>query len=108
MVEGFAVTFIGILQLLGIVSAFMLGRQTERPKDKWPKGSLVQGGWKAWRLPLIIIVAIAAGATIFLPILAEVGIGNLLGFGFGGGQGRGRGGSRYSGGSRYGGGGVVY
>lgn len=110
MVGGFAITFIGILQLLGIVAAFMLGRQTERPKAKWPTGSLVRGGWQAWRVPMIIIVAVAAGATVFLPILAEVGIGNLLGFG-GGGRGRGgvgrgrggvgRGGGGFGGGSRY-------
>lgn len=109
MVQGFAITFVGILQVLAIGAAFMLGRQTERPKDKWPKGSMLQGGWQAWRLPLIILVAAAAGITIFMPILAEVGLGNLLpSFSFSGpswGSGRmgGRMGGRYpgSGGGRY-------
>lgn len=98
MVEGFAITFVGVLQLVGLVAAFQLGRQLERPKSKWPQGSLMQGGWEAWRLPLLILVGVAAGITIFLPILAEVGLGGLLpsfdGVGGGGGQRGGRGGSR--------------
>lgn len=105
MVQGLAITFVGILQLLAIVGAFMLGRQTERPQNKWPTGSLLQGGWKAWRLPLIIIVAVAAGATIFLPILAEGGLGALgIGGLFGGGMHHGGRHGRYGGGG-YGGGG---
>lgn len=105
MVEGFAITFVGVLQMLGLVAAFMLGRQTERPRNKWPKGSLMQGGWEAWRIPLIIMASVAIAVTVFLPIVSEMGLGNLFGgFGFGGMYGASRG-RRYGGASGgYGGG----
>lgn len=113
-----SITFVGVLQLLGMWAAFMLGRHTERPKDKWPPGSLLQGGWKAWHVPLIIIAAVAALATLFLPILGGMGMGGLFGGLFGGmgmgmrrpgmGYGGGMGGAGYGQRMGYGGGGMGY
>jgi len=111
---GLSITFVGILQLLAIVAAFMLGRQTERPEKSWPKGSLLQGGWKAWRIPLFIIVGVAAAATVFLPILAQGGLSAVFGGLFGGGYRRpgarpfGGGGGMFGGGGGYASGGPGY
>lgn len=88
MVE-LAITFVGILQVLGIAAAFMLGRLLERPKERWPKGSLLQGGWAAWRIPLIVVAAVAGGVTVFLPIVTSaLGESDFFGGGRGGGYGR--------------------
>ncbi len=88
--QGFAITFVGVLQVAGIIAAFQLGRQQERPEKKWPQGSMLDGGWKAWRTPMIIIVAVAAAVTVFLPILAGPGgLSRLFsGLGFSGAYGR--------------------
>lgn len=64
-----AITFTGVLSLVAIVSAFQLGRQQERPRNKWPPGGLFDGGWAAWRIPFISIVAVAAAAIIVLPLM---------------------------------------
>lgn len=93
--ESLAITFVGLIQILAIWAAFQLGRQQERPESKWPTGSMLAGGWKAWRLPYIIIVATAAFTTIFIPILAGGTLGNMFGGLFEGGGGYSRGG-RYS------------
>lgn len=122
--EGLTVTFVGIIQVVALYAAYQLGRQSEVPESKWPKGSFMSGGWKARRIPYFILVGTAAFMTLFLPILANGGLGNIfggLGMGsfFGGGRGFGRrgagmggyrrgasyGGSSYGMGGRYGGGG---
>jgi hypothetical protein len=78
-----SITFVGLLQLLSLAAAYWLGRMTERPKSKWPKGSMFKGGWQAWQVPLIIMVAATAGLTMFLPVLAGslrgLGLGRMLG-----------------------------
>ena len=101
-----AITFVGVLQVAGLAAAFQLGRQQERDEKKWPKGSMLDGGWKAWRVPLIILVAVAAAITVFLPVMG--GRGGLLGGLFSGGRGGyargGYSGGGYSGGGYAGGG----
>lgn len=79
--QGLAITFVGVLQLLGMWAAYMLGRHTELPKDKWPKGGLMKGGWQAWHIPLMVIVGAAAAITLFLPIFGGMGLGMGLGLG---------------------------
>lgn len=68
-----AVTFAGMIQVLGMLAAFYLGRQVERPKDKWPQGSLLQGGWAAWRVPIYVIIGLAFAITVFLPTIIQGG-----------------------------------
>lgn len=87
-----SITFMGLLHLLAIAAAFQLGRQQERPKARWPKGNLLGGGWQAWRLVYIIVVALSAALTILLPILRNTELGRMFGFGRGSGYGGGYGG----------------
>ncbi len=64
-----AISFVGLLQVAAVAAAFQLGRMFATPKNKWEKGSLLQGGWAAWKVPLIVIVAVTTFMTVFLPLL---------------------------------------
>lgn len=107
--EGLAVTFVGIIQVAALYAAYQLGRQSEVPESKWPKGSLLGGGWKARRIPYMILVGTAVFMTLFLPILAGGGLGNIFsglslgGIGGGGGRRYARGGGYARGGYARGG-----
>lgn len=86
-----SISFVGLLQVAAVAAAFQLGRMFATPKAKWEKGSLLQGGWAAWKVPLIVIVAVTTFMTIFLPLLTGPrgllsGLGGRGGgfFGFGG------------------------
>lgn len=73
--QGLSITFVGALQVIAIIAAYQLGRQTATPEKNWPKGGIMQFGWKAWRIPLFVIVGVAAMVTIFLPMLTGDGSG---------------------------------
>lgn len=73
--QGLSITFVGALQVIAIVAAYQLGRQTATDPKKWPKGGLMQFGWKAWRIPLFVIVGVAVILTVFMPMLTGDGSG---------------------------------
>lgn len=74
-----------IIQLLALFAAFQLGKTFERPQNKWPKGGLMQGGWKAMRPYLFGTVAVAALLNAFPLVTGGGGLGALGGGGYGGG-----------------------
>lgn len=78
MQQGLAITFVGLLQIMAMISAFFLGKQTERPEKQWPTGSLLKGGWKAWRIPLMVIIGVALLFTVVLPLLNGLNIGRVF------------------------------
>lgn len=90
--QGLSITFVGALQVIAIVAAYQLGRQTATPEKNWPKGGILKFGWKAWRIPLFVIVGVATAVTIFLPMLTGDGSGTgfLSGLFSGGGGGGGQ------------------
>lgn len=95
------VGFAGLLSVVALLAAYQLGRMAERPKDKWQKGGLAKFGWDAWRIPLIVLVALAVLINVLWPLLKTAGFGNMFS---GMGMGMGMGGGRYAGGGAYGGG----
>lgn len=89
--SGLAISFIAFVQIIGMFSAYQLGRQTATPKAQWPKGGIMEGGWQAWRLPYFIILGLALALTVVLPILRSSGLfsgwGGMYGRGGMGGMG---------------------
>ena len=77
-----SITFVGLIQLLGLLAAYQLGRQTATPEKEWPRGTLLEFGWQAWRMPLWVIVGMAAAITLFLPVFSG-GLGMFGGMGGG-------------------------
>jgi uncharacterized membrane protein YgcG len=100
---GVLAILIGVLHVFALFSAYQIGRQTELPVEKWPKGSMLKGGWKAWRIPYMVIVGLAAAIAMFVPIFRAMGRS-----GFSLGIGRGGGGGGFGGGGFGGGGGGGY
>ncbi len=54
-----------LIMVAALFSAFKLGQQQERPKAKWPGGTLMQGGWEKWRPVQMGIVAVAIAMQLF-------------------------------------------
>lgn len=97
--QGLAISFVALIQLLALVSAYQLGRQTATPVAKWPTGGILQFGWQAWRLPYWVIVGLAVALTVVLPLLKAAGL--FTGFGSQYSSSGGGGGGMYGGGSMY-------
>lgn len=100
------VTFSSLLIVAAIVSAYQMGRMVERPKNRWPKGGILQFGWGAWKIPLIVIIALTVLVTVLWPIVRVSGLTRAFsrpGYG----RSYGGGGASYGGGGydAYGGGG---
>lgn len=70
-----------ILLLASMFGAYKLGQMEERPENKWPKGTLMQGGWAAWKPYAWGVV----GVNLAITLLGSVGgFGGLRGGGGGG------------------------
>ena len=85
------VTFTSLLHVLGLFSAWMLGRMYATPKEKWEKGGLLDGGWEKWKIPYIVMMSLSAAIAVVWPLLRNSFRGFSVGFG-------GYSGGRYSGG----------
>ena len=71
-----------LIALAGMFSAYKLGQMVERPADRWPGGTLQQGGWAAWRPIAMGLV----GVSLLLQIVGSgMGMGGGM-FGRGGGM----------------------
>lgn len=76
-----------IVQILALYAAFFYGKTMERPESRWPKGGVLQGGWKAWRTYAMVLIGISLLLNAW-PLLSG-GMGGGGGFGMGGGGGYG-------------------
>lgn len=106
MLQNVYITLTSLLHLLAILAGYQLGRQAELPQAKWPQGGILKFGWKAWRIPLFVIIGVSVFVSVILPILRSTGFtfGGMFG-GYGGG---GYGGGGYGGGYGGGWGGGMY
>lgn len=96
----------GLLSVIGLVAAYNLGRMKATPKAQWQKGGILDFGWEAWKIPLVVMVALTAVLNVVWPLLKSLGMGRIFtGFGAGMYRGGGGGGRMYGGGGGYGGGG---
>lgn len=102
------VTFSGLMTVAAIVAAYQLGRMIATPKDKkelrgpWPPGGILQFGWDAWRIPLIVIIGVTVLFNVLWPIVRASGITRRMSMGMGGGYGGGYGNMGMGGGGGYG------
>lgn len=78
-----SINTIEVLALFGMAAAYFLGKQQATPKNKWPKGGILDGGYDAWRIPLVVMLAVAVVAVLFGRVITSV----FSGFGGGGGYG---------------------
>ena len=67
-----SINTVEVVALVGMVAAYFLGKQQGRPRGTWPKGNLLDGGYEAWRLPLVITVMAAAFVVLFGRLLTSL------------------------------------
>lgn len=54
-----------VILIMGLWSAFQMGKHAERPKARWPKGGLLQGGWSAMEPIHYTFIALLAAFAVF-------------------------------------------
>lgn len=94
MLQNLNITFINLIQVAAMFSAYQLGRMQATDKKAWPRGNFWEGGWEAWRIAYFVTIGLALALSILYPMLRSTG---LLGRGMYGG-----------GGGMYGAGGGMY
>ena len=79
MVSSVWVIFKFVIVMMGLFSAWQMGKHTERPKARWPKGGIMQGGWKAWEPIHYAFIALLTLVAVFQDALNDGQGGGLLG-----------------------------
>lgn len=78
-----SINTVEVVALVGMVAAYFLGKQQGRPRATWPKGGLLDGGYEAWRLPLVITVGVSAFVVLFGRLLTSL-VDGMFHRGYGG------------------------
>ncbi len=68
-----------VILIFGLFSAFQMGKHTERPKARWPKGNILQGGWAAMEPIHWTFIALLSALAVFQDAFNDGMGGGMLG-----------------------------
>jgi hypothetical protein len=71
--------------IFGLFSAYQMGKHAERPKNRWPKGGIMKGGWAAMEPIHWTFIALLAAFAVFQDAFNDGMGGGMFGGMFGGG-----------------------
>lgn len=68
-----------VILIFGLFSAFQMGKHSERPKNRWPKGGIMQGGWSAMEPIHWTFIALLAAIAVFQDAFNDGMGGGMMG-----------------------------